>query len=202
MSFVLDPLPYAQDALAPHISANTISFHYGKHHAGYVNKLNELTKGTPYETQSLTDVVKNTFGNPATVAIFNNAAQNWNHTFYWRSMKQQGGGPATGQVKDLILQSFDSLDSFSKAFTDAALSQFGSGWTWLVEKDGKVSIVKTSNADNPITSGYNPLITLDVWEHAYYLDFQNRRVDYANLFLTNLVNWDYANQNLVNKAHL
>ncbi|KAM3136720.1 oxidoreductase activity protein [Paramecium bursaria] len=196
MAFVLEALPWAQDSLNPYISANTVSFHYGKHHAGYVAKLNDLTKGTEWEKKTLTQVVLESYGNPNTQAIFNNSAQTWNHTFYWHSLRPQGGGAPTGVVKDLILQTFDTVEKFNTAFKDAALAQFGSGWTWLVEKDGKVSILKTANADNPINQGYRPLITLDVWEHAYYLDYQNRRADYASIFLDNLVNWDFANQNL------
>ena len=194
--FTLPPLPYPEQALSPTISANTISFHYGKHHQGYVNKLNELVAGTPLAEQSLNGVITATVGKADQAAIFNNAAQVWNHTFYWNSLRPKGGGKPTGALADLIDHSFGGYDPFKAEFTKVATSQFGSGWAWLVKDGDKLTIVKTSNADTPIAHGQKPLLTVDVWEHAYYLDYQNRRADYVAAVLDNLINWEFAAQNL------
>jgi superoxide dismutase, Fe-Mn family len=196
MAFTLPALPYANDALSPHISAETISFHYGKHHNAYVVKLNELIAGTEHENQSLEEIIIATSGKADKAAIFNNAAQIWNHTFYWHSMKSAGGGAPNGAVLDKIKADFGSVEEFNKQFTAAGAAQFGSGWAWLVLNNGKLEIMKTPNAETPITQGKTPLLTMDVWEHAYYIDYQNRRPDYMNVFLASLVNWDFANRNL------
>lgn len=195
MAFTLPPLPYARDALDPYISANTLDFHYGKHHKTYVDNLNKLVDGTPHADQSLEDVIHASAGtNPG---VFNNAAQVWNHTFYWNSMKPQGGGAPTGPIADKINADFGSYDDFKTAFTQAGATQFGSGWAWLVLAGGKLEIRKTPNAELPLTeAGVTPLLTMDVWEHAYYLDYQNARPKYMNTWLDNLVNWDFANENL------
>jgi Fe-Mn family superoxide dismutase len=196
--FTLPKLPYAEDALAPVISAKTISFHYGKHHATYVKTLNELIAGTAYEGLSLDEIVVRAAKDKDTAAkkIFNNAAQAWNHDFYWHSMRAKAGAPA-GKIKDALEKSFGDLAAFKKAFSQAAVGQFGSGWTWLVkDKDGALKIEATSNADTPIAHGGTPLLVADVWEHAYYLDFQNRRPDYVTAWLDKLVNWSFAEENL------
>ena len=191
-AFQLPPLPYAQDALEPNISAKTMSFHYGKHHQAYVDNLNKLVAGTPWATQPLEKIIQETAGVADKAAIFNNAAQVWNHTFFWQSMKAGGGGKPTGRLLELIEKSFGSLDEFKKAFTTTAVSQFGSGWVWLVQDGDVLKIVKTSNADTPVAHGQTALLTCDVWEHAYYLDYQNRRKDFVQAFLDHLVNWDFA----------
>lgn len=191
MAFELPELPWAKDALAPHISAETIDFHYGKHHQAYVNNLNNLVKGTDLEGKSLEEVVRASEG-----GVFNNAAQVWNHTFYWHSMKPGGGGEPTGKVAELIKSSFGGYAEFRKEFAAAAATQFGSGWAWLVADGDKLEIVKTSNAETPLTSSKKPILTIDVWEHAYYIDFRNARPSYIDTFLDHLVNWDFANKNL------
>lgn len=196
MAFELPPLPFAPDALEPHISANTLGFHHGKHHNTYVTNLNNLTKDTPLAGNSLEEIVKETAGDAAKAGIFNNAAQVWNHSFYWNSMKPGGGGAPSGDLAGRIDHAFGGLDKFKEQFKAAAIGQFGSGWVWLVVDDGALRIVKTANADTPIAHGQTPLITCDVWEHAYYLDFQNRRPDYVQAFLDHLVNWDFAAANL------
>jgi Fe-Mn family superoxide dismutase len=197
MSFELPPLPYADDALAPHISAETISFHYGKHHNAYVVNLNKLVAGSDFEGKSLEDIMNATAGDAAKAGVFNNAAQIWNHTFYWNSMAPNGGGKPSGDLAAKIDADFGSFDAFADAFKTAGATQFGSGWAWLVlNKDGKLEVVKTLNAECPLTDGLTPLLTMDVWEHAYYIDFQNRRPDYISTFLENLVNWDFAAKNL------
>ncbi len=188
--FDLPPLPYPMDALAPYISEQTMEFHYGKHHKAYVDNLNKLIKDTEFEQMSLEDVVKNTAERKDLGGIFNNAAQAWNHAFFWQSMKPNGGGEPSGELKKKIERDFGSYDNFKAEFKTAATTQFGSGWAWLVEKDGKLSIMKTSNADTPIAHGYKPIITVDVWEHAYYLDYQNRRPDFVEAYLAHLVNWN------------
>ena len=190
--FALDPLPYAENALEPHISARTIGFHYGKHHRGYVDNLNKLVAGTPLAGRSLAEIVAETAGKPDKTAVFNNAAQVWNHDFFWRSMRPGGGGAPAGALKAAIEKSFGSLDEFKKAFTAAGTGQFGSGWVWLVQDSGELKIVATSNADTPAARGQNALLTCDVWEHAYYLDYQNRRKDFVEAFLEHLVNWEFA----------
>ncbi len=193
--FKLPPLPYAENALEPVISARTIGFHYGKHHQGYVNNLNKLVTGTPLADQPLEAVVKAT-ANPDQTVIFNNAAQVWNHTFYWNSLKPKGGGKPTGALAEMIDKSFGGFEQFKAEFAKAATSQFGSGWAWLVKDGDKLAVVKTGNADNPLVHGQKPLLTVDVWEHAYYLDSQNRRADYVTAVLDDLINWDFAAQNL------
>jgi len=198
MAFELPALPYADDALAPHISANTISFHYGKHHNAYVVNLNNLVKDTPMADQSLEEIMKATAGDAGKAGIFNNAAQVWNHTFYWNSMSPNGGGAPSGDLGAKIDEAFGSFDSFKEEFKNACLTQFGSGWAWLVADGGSLKIVKTANAACPLTDGQTPLITCDVWEHAYYLDFQNLRPAYVDAYLANLVNWDFAAGNLAN----
>jgi superoxide dismutase, Fe-Mn family len=195
MAFELPALPYEKEALSPHISASTLEFHYGKHHAGYVNNLNNLTKDTELAEKSLEEVVKSTFNDPAKAGIFNNAAQVWNHTFYWNSMKQNGGGNPTGALAAKIDADFGSFDKFKEAFKATGVGQFGSGWAWLVLDGGTLKVTKTLNAENPVVHGQVPLLTMDVWEHAYYLDYQNRRPDYAQTFLDSLVNWDFASAN-------
>lgn len=194
--FTLPPLPYPDDALSPAISANTIGFHYGKHHQAYVNNLNQLIAGTPLADQSLEAVIKASVGATDKTAIFNNAAQVWNHTFYWNSLRPKGGGKPTGVLADMIGKSFGGFDQFKTEFAKAATSQFGSGWAWLVKDGDKLIVTKTGNADTPIAQGKKPLLTIDVWEHAYYLDYQNRRADYVAAVLDNLINWDFAAQNL------
>ncbi len=194
--FTLPPLPYKDDALAPFITANTLSFHYGKHHKAYVDNLNKLTEGKRYATLSLEEVVKASAKESADAGIFNNSAQVWNHTFYWNSMKQGGGGAPTGKLLEKIVADFGSFDALKTQFADAAKTQFGSGWAWLVLDGGKLKVTKTGNADSPLAHGQKALLTCDVWEHAYYLDFQNRRPDYVAAFLDKLVNWDFAAANL------
>lgn len=192
---VLPPLPYAENALEPVISAKTLSFHYGKHHKGYVDNLNKLTAETEYAGLPLEKIITSTAGKPEKVAIFNNAAQTWNHTFYWNSLKPNGGGQPPAALLQKIDASFGSLDACKKELAGAGVSQFGSGWAWLVLEGGVLKVMKTTNADGPLTTGLKPLLTIDVWEHAYYLDYQNRRVDYANLVLDRLINWEFALQN-------
>jgi Fe-Mn family superoxide dismutase len=192
MAFELPALPYAQDALAPHISEQTIGFHYGKHHQTYVTNLNGLVKDTPLDGKSLEEVIK--AAEPG--GVFNNAAQVWNHTFYWHSMTPGGGGEPDGDLKTAIEQSFGSVDEFKTAFTDKAKTLFGSGWTWLAVGSGGLEIVQTKDADLPLAHGQTALLTLDVWEHAYYLDYQNARPAYIETWLENLVNWEFAAANL------
>ncbi|MEN9232199.1 MAG: superoxide dismutase [Thermostichus sp. DG02_5_bins_236] len=196
MAFELPALPYTSDALQPYMSAETFSFHHGKHHAAYVTNLNKLIEGTDLASQSLEEIVKATFGDPAKAGIFNNAAQVWNHTFFWESMKPGGGGTPTGAIADKITSDFGSYDKFVEAFKTAAATQFGSGWAWLVLENGTLKVTKTPNAENPLVHGQTPLLTLDVWEHAYYLDYQNKRPDFINTYLEHLVNWDAANARL------
>ena len=197
MSFTLPALPYARDALAPHISAETLDIHHGKHHAAYVTNLNKMLDGHELAGKSLEDVVKATAGKADKAGIFNNAAQVWNHTFYWQSMRPNGGGAPKGELAKLIERDFGSFDAFKTAFAQAGATQFGSGWAWLVVKGGKLEIRKTGNAETPVTeAGVTPLLTMDVWEHAYYVDFRNRRPDYIASFLEHLVNWEFAAANL------
>ncbi len=197
MAFTLPDLPYARTALAPYIGEETMNFHYGKHHQAYVTNLNNLVAGTPHETASLETVVRESAADKSKAGIFNNAAQVWNHTFYWHSMKPGGGGKPTGKVAELIERDLGGYDNFVKEFKQAGATQFGSGWAWLVYKGGKLAITKTPNAETPLTEdGVTPLLTMDVWEHAYYLDFQNRRPDYIDAFINHLINWEFANDNL------
>ena len=192
-AFTLPALPYAQDALEPYISARTMSFHYGKHHQAYVDALNKLVVGTPWATgQTLEKIAVETVGIADKAPVFNNAAQAWNHAFFWKSMKPGGGGLPTGRLMDLIGKSFGNFDKFKDDFTAAAVAQFGSGWVWLVQEGDALKIVKTSNADTPMAHGQTALLTCDVWEHAYYLDYQNRRKDFVQAFLDHLANWDFA----------
>lgn len=192
MSFELPPLPYAMDALAPHISAETLEFHYGKHHKAYVDKLNGMVPGTEFEGKSLEEVVKSSAG-----GVFNNAAQIWNHTFYWHCLSPNGGGEPSGAIAEAINGAFGSFAQFKQALTDSAIGNFGSGWTWLVKQaDGSLAIVNTSNAATPLTEeGVTPLLTVDVWEHAYYIDYRNARPKYLEAFWA-LVNWEFVNANL------
>ena len=195
MAFTLPDLPYARDALAPHISGETLDFHHGKHHKTYVDKANDLVKGTDLESVDLETAIHAAWKDKNT-ALFNNAAQIWNHTFYWNSMSPDGGGKPSGKLAEAIDRDFGSFEKFADAFKAAGAGQFGSGWAWLVVKNGTLEIRKTPNAETPITeAGVTPLLTMDVWEHAYYLDFQNRRPDYMGAFLEHLVNWDFAAEN-------
>jgi Fe-Mn family superoxide dismutase len=190
MEHTLPTLPYALDALQPHISKETLEFHYGKHHQTYVTNLNNLIKGTEFESSSLDDIVKKSSG-----GVFNNAAQIWNHTFYWNSLSPKGGGAPSGALAAAINAKWGSFDAFKEAFTKSAVGNFGSSWTWLVKKaDGSLDIVNTSNAATPVTSGDTPLITCDLWEHAYYIDYRNRRPDYMGAYWA-LVNWEFAAKN-------
>jgi Fe-Mn family superoxide dismutase len=193
---VLPPLPYTDSALNPIISANTIGFHYRKHHKGYVDNLNKLVEGTEFADLPLEKIITETTGKPDKTAIFNDAAQAWNHTFYWRSLRPKGGGEPPIVLKQKIEASFVNLDACKQELATAATTQFGSGWAWLVLDAGKLRVVKTGNADLPLTRGMKPLLTIDVWEHAYYLDYQNRRADYVNTVLDKLINWSFAAENL------
>ena len=195
-TYVLAPLPYADNALEPVISAHTLSFHYGKHHKAYVDNLNKLVADTPLSGKSLEEIIKATAGQADKAGIFNNAAQVWNHMFYWHSLRPKGGGEPPAALKQKIEASFGSVDACKKEFANAAVTQFGSGWAWLVQEGDKLAIAKTSNADSPITKNSRPLLTIDVWEHAYYLDYQNRRPDYVNTILDKLINWEFAAANL------
>lgn len=199
-SITLPPLPYAEGALAPVISANTIGFHYGKHHKGYVDNLNKLIAGTDLEKAPLEQIMKTTAGVADKQGIFNNAAQTWNHTFYWNSMKPNGGGKPSSDLAQKIDSTFTNFDNFKKELVTAATGQFGSGWAWLVSEGGALKVVKTPNAENPLTKGQTPLLTIDVWEHAYYLDYQNKRADYVNAVIDKLLNWDFATANFKKAA--
>ena len=192
---VLPPFPFAENALEPVISSKTIGFHYGKHHKGYLDNLNKLISGTEYSGMSLEEIIKNTTKKPENSAIFNNAAQTWNHSFYWKSMSPKGGGEPPASLKKQMEASFGSVDACKKELASAALSQFGSGWAWLVLDGKTMKVIKTANADNPLTIGMKPLLTIDVWEHAYYLDYQNLRANYVNEVLEKLINWEFALKN-------
>ncbi len=196
MPFELPPLPFAKDALEPHMSARTFEFHHGKHHKAYVDTLNTLIPGTPWEKASLEDIIKGTHGDDKQAKIYNNAAHIWNHSFFWNSMKPGGGGAPSGDLAKKIDAAFGNLDGFKAKFKEAATTQFGSGWAWLVLANGKLEVVKTPNAVTPLAMGQKPLLTCDVWEHAYYLDYQNRRADMVQVFLDHLVNWDFAARNM------
>ena len=193
--YLLRPLPYDENALDPVISANTIEFHYRKHHQGYVDNLNKLVAGTDYAELTLEMLVSVTSERKEAAVIFNNAAQICNHTFYWQSMKAKGGGEPPGALKEMMAASFGSVDACKKELAGIAVSQFGSGWAWLVLDGDKLKVVKTANAETPLTTARKPLLTIDVWEHAYYLDYQNRRADYVNAVLDKLINWEFALQN-------
>lgn len=192
----LPPLPYAENALSPYISSNTLHFHYGKHQQGYIDTCNRLLAGSELAGESLEAIVAATTGDPAQVALFNAAAQAWNHDFYFRSMRPKGGGMPRGAVADKIAAAFGTYGEFRRVFSEAATTLFGSGWAWLVLTGDQLRIATTTNAETPITSGAVPLLTIDVWEHAYYLDYQNRRADYVAAWLDNLVDWDFAAANL------
>lgn len=191
MPFTLPKLPYAENALAPYISEETLQYHYGKHHKAYVDNLNKLIADSELQSRSLEEIILKSSG-----AVFNNAAQVWNHTFYWHCMSPQGGGEPTGKLHDLINKSFGSFEAFKEQFSKAAIATFGSGWAWLVKnKDGDLKIISTSNAQNPLTENLTPLLTCDVWEHAYYIDYRNARPSYVDAFW-NVVNWDFVAENL------
>jgi Fe-Mn family superoxide dismutase len=191
MKHELPELPYPSNALEPHISAETLSFHYGKHHRAYVDKLNELVPGTPFEKMALEEIIRNASG-----GIFNNAAQVWNHSFYWNCLSPDGGGAPTGKIAERIDSHWGAFEKFQKELTQSAVTNFGSGWTWLVQNSqGELDIVNTSNAGNPLTEGKKPILTIDVWEHAYYIDYRNARPKYVDAYWK-LVNWDFANRNL------
>jgi Fe-Mn family superoxide dismutase len=191
MQHELPKLPYAMDALAPHISKETFEFHYGKHHQAYVTNLNNLVKGTEFENSGLEDIVRKSSG-----GVFNNAAQVWNHTFFWNSMKPAGGGKPAGALAAAIDKKWGSFDAFKEAFTKSAVGNFGSGWTWLVKKaDGSVDLVNTSNAGSVLTTADKALLTIDVWEHAYYIDYRNARPKFVETFLNSLANWEFAAKN-------
>ncbi len=192
MPLALPELPYAQDALEPYMSEKTVQFHYGKHHKSYVDKANGLLKGTTLETEDLEDIVRKSAGHDEMAALFNNAAQVWNHSFFWNCMKPGGGGTPEGAVAEAVARDFGGLDGFKEAFAEAATGRFGSGWVWVVLKDGGLDIVSTPNAETPIASALHPILSCDVWEHAYYLDYQNERGKFVNVFLEKLVNWDFV----------
>ena len=192
MEHVLPPLPYAQDALAPHISSETMRYHYGKHHQAYVDNLNKLVKGTEFEALALEAIIKQA---PAG-AVFNNAAQVWNHTFFWHSMKPHGGGSPAGPLAEAVTKTWGSADKFYTLFLALAVANFGSGWTWLVKKaDGTLAMTNTTGAQTPLTGNDKPLLTLDVWEHAYYIDYRNQRAKFVEAYLGHLANWDFAEKN-------
>lgn len=195
--FTLPPLPYKENALEPYISARTLFFHYGKHHKGYVETTNKLAKEHGLQDLTLEELIKKSANDPALKPLFNAAAQDWNHTFYWSSMKPDGGGKPKGDLLDAITKSFGSFENFKKQFIETGTKLFGSGWVWLVrDQDGRLEILGTSDADLPLIRGQKAILVCDIWEHAYYLDYQNRRKDYVELFLDHLANWDFAEQNL------
>jgi len=192
MAFTLPPLPYEKNALAPHISAETLDYHHGKHHQAYVTNLNKLIEGKPEASKTLEEIILS-----SEAGVFNNAAQIWNHTFYWHSMKPGGGGQPTGDLADAIQRDFGGVEKFAEELSNAAATQFGSGWAWLVlGNDKKLAVTKTANADLPMKHGQKALLTIDVWEHAYYIDYRNARPKYIETFLKSLVNWQYALENL------
>jgi len=196
MAITLPELPYGRDALTPYISADTLEFHHGKHHRTYVDNANKLLAGTALENASPEDIIRKTAGDPAQAGIFNNVAQAWNHSFYWQGIKPGGGGAPAGKIAALISSAWGGYDKFAEELKNAGLTQFGSGCAWLVLDGGALKIVKTANADNPLAKGMKPLLTIDVWEHAYYLDYQNRRADYLAAVIDKLINWDFVNANL------
>ena len=196
MAFELPSLPYPKDALEPYMSAKTLEFHHDKHHKAYVDNLNKLVEGKPEAQQSLEELIVATHHDDSKTGIFNNAAQVWNHTFFWNCMAKDGGGEPRNEVKKAIEHDFGKYENFAKEFKEAATTQFGSGWAWLVLDAGKLKVIKTANAINPIAGGQAALLTCDVWEHAYYLDYQNRRPDFVQAFLDNLINWDFVAKNL------
>jgi Fe-Mn family superoxide dismutase len=196
MAIVLPALPFENNALEPFISSQTLDYHHGKHHNTYVVNLNNLIKDTELETKSLELIILLTAEDRVKTSIFNNAAQVWNHTFFWNSLAPNGGGAPTGAIGSMIDTDFGSYENFTKAFKEAALTQFGSGWAWLIVDNKKLSIIKTSNADTPLARGITPLLCIDVWEHAYYLDYKNARTEYVDNVINHLLNWEFANKNL------
>ena len=196
MAYELPALPYGYTALEPHISKSTLEFHHDKHHAAYVNKYNAAVEGTEMDSMPIEEVIEAIAGDPAKAGLFNNAAQAWNHTFYWNCMKANGGGTPSGALAEKIKADFGSFEKFVEEFKKAGATQFGSGWAWLVLDNGTLKVTKTLNAENPMTSGQTPLLTMDVWEHAYYLDYQNRRPAYIDTFVEKLINWDFVAENL------
>ncbi|MGF1487627.1 MAG: superoxide dismutase [Prochloraceae cyanobacterium] len=198
MGYELPALPYDYTALEPSISKNTLEFHHDKHHAAYVKKYNDAVKGTDLDSKPIEEVIKTIAGNPEKQGLFNNAAQAWNHSFYWQCMKPGGGGTPSGDLAKKIDADFGSFEKFVEAFKAAGATQFGSGWAWLVKDGDTLKVTKTLNAENPLTSGQTPLLTMDVWEHAYYLDYQNKRPAYIDDFLGKLVNWDFVGKNFAN----
>ncbi|MGF1624833.1 MAG: superoxide dismutase [Alphaproteobacteria bacterium] len=195
MAFELPPLPYDRTALEPHYSGETLDFHHGKHHNAYVVNLNKLIEGTDDAGKSLEEIIKGSAGNPSKAGVFNNSAQIWNHTFFWNSMKPGGGGAPSGALAAAIDKDLGGLDGFKEAFAQAGATQFGSGWAWLVKDGGSLKVSKTPNAETPLTTSAVPLVTCDVWEHAYYIDYRNRRPDFLKAFLDHLINWDFASAN-------
>ena len=195
MAYQQPPLPYAENALEPFISAKTLSFHYGKHHAAYINNFNNLVSGTPFDSLGLEEVIAQAATDSQKVGMFNNGAQAWNHSFYWNCLTPDGGGEPSGDLAAKIVQDFGSFDTFKNELKNAAATQFGSGWAWLVLEGKTLKVVKTGNAQTPSTSGQTPILTIDVWEHAYYLDYQNRRPDYVAAVIDNLINWTFAAEN-------
>jgi Fe-Mn family superoxide dismutase len=200
MSFELPPLPYLKNALEPHISSKTLEFHHDKHHRAYVDQLNKLVTNTPFAGKSLEEIIRLTGKDSSQTAIFNNAAQAWNHEFFWHSMKPNGGGKPTGELAQQIERDLGGIAKFKEDFVKAGVGQFGSGWVWLALDRGKLKIAKTADAVDPMVLGLVPLLTCDVWEHAYYLDYQNRREDFLKTFFDNLANWDFAAENLAKQA--
>jgi superoxide dismutase, Fe-Mn family len=196
MSFELPALPYAENALEPHYSAKTLSFHHGKHHKAYVDNLNKLIAGTELEKRELEEIVRASADDSGKTGVFNNGAQVWNHTFFWNCMAPGGGGRPEGEIARSIEKTFGSYEKFAEEFKNTAVTRFGSGWGWLALDGGNLKIYSTSNADTPVAKGQAALLTVDVWEHAYYLDYQNRRPDFVQAFLDHLVNWDFVNKNL------
>ena len=196
MPITLPKLPFEKNSLAPHISEKTIEFHYGKHHNAYVEKTNKLVEGTELAKESLENIIKKTAKDASKAGIFNNAAQVWNHSFYWQCIKPKGGGRPTGEAAKMIDKDFGSYEKFVEQFKNAGATQFGSGWAWLILKDGRLEVMKTPNADTPLAHGLKAVLTVDVWEHAYYLDYQNRRPDYLTAFVEHLINWDFVNSQI------
>ena len=196
MAFELPPLPYPMNALEPQMSARTLEFHHGKHHKAYVDNANKMVQNTPLASKSLEEVIQATAKDESKQGLFNNVAQIWNHNFFWKSMRPKGGGRPTGDLARAIEEAFGSYDKFREEFKTAGATQFGSGWAWLIFDNGKLKITKTPNAVNPLVQGAKALLTYDVWEHAYYLDYQNRRPDFIDAFIDHLVNWDFAAENL------
>ena len=193
---IQEPLPYAENALSPYLSSKTLTFHYGKHHKAYIEKTNQLVKGTEFQDLSLKEIILACAGDFEKKTLFNNAAQAWNHGFLWKSMNPDGGGRPGRDVMNLIKNSFGNFEDFKKRFEEEAVSHFGSGWIWLVKVGGNLEILQTHDAENPLISGEMPLLTLDVWEHAYYLDYQNQRAEYVKAFLEHLVDWEFVDSNL------